>query len=68
VAERLNRRGLSLTRRAVDHHVEHLLDRIGLGPQLVGVARGKRREALVRAALRLDLLHDGPHPLSGPAA
>jgi hypothetical protein len=71
VADRLNRRGLRLTRRAVDHHVEHLVDRLGLRERIPEKAQRGRREALVREALRLNLLAPGAgawHPQSrGPA-
>jgi hypothetical protein len=51
IAAELSRRGLRLTRRAVDHHIDYLVDRLGVGAGDEPGARFRRREALVEAAV-----------------
>lgn len=68
VTERLQRRGLSVSRRAVDHHVDYLFDRLGLPSVVQGGGRGRRREALVSTAIRMNLVGSNRRAASGPAA
>ncbi len=51
IAAELSRRGLRLTRRAVDHHIDYLVDRLGVGVGDGVGANLRRRVALVEAAV-----------------
>jgi hypothetical protein len=76
IARDLRRRGIPVTARAVDWHIEYLVDKLGLRPDRPGRARRSwRKEALAAAALRLALVgteHLGVgaarQPGAGPAA
>lgn len=53
IAGRLSTRGVPLSRRAVDHHIDYLVERLGLAGEVAG---GSRRDTLAREAVRLGLL------------
>lgn len=66
IAQRLCHRGIPMTARAVDWHIEYLVDRLGLrsrGPT-VRSKRSWRKEAVAAAALRQLLI--GPEHLPEP--
>jgi len=56
IARRLAESGVRLTARAVDHHIDYLVRRLGLRPAAGSVQRSWKKEVLVGVALRQGLL------------
>lgn len=56
IADRLAEWGVRLTARAVDHHIDYLVQRLGLRPLAGSVQRSWKKEVLVSVALRQGLL------------
>jgi len=67
IAQRLGHRGIAITPRAVDWHIEYLIDKLGLRPGCPAgrAKRSWRKEAVAAAALRGLLV--GPEHIRGPA-
>lgn len=68
LSARLAAQGLTVSLRAVDRHIDYLVERFGLEPEeWRGFGRGWKREALAREAIRLGVLQAcertaGPDP------
>lgn len=61
IAARLGRRGVRLTPRAVDHHIDYLVRRMDLYPEGgTALRRSWKKEILASAALRRGLLSPAP--------